>query len=370
MIIPASRIAIPEEDHKEVFSMLKGSFESGILTNGPLCREFESLFKEIVNREYAICTSTGTSALEVAFKIINVKDLEVIVPTNTNFATPAAVLNAGGIVKFADCDKQTLSPTLDEIKGLVTHKTKAIVLVHIGGIITPEIEAIREYCDETHITLVEDAAHAHGSKYKGKPAGSFGDIACFSFYPTKVMTCGEGGIIVTDQSYVYKEAHKYIEQGKDTPDFNYHTRMGSSWRMTELHAALGITQVKRLYEFIEARKGIADIYDKKLRDSRLKPHPIPENVDCNYYKYIIDLEPKIDRERLRQVLKEKGVSLSGGVYDIPCHLQPVFSDIPAGSLEDAEYFCQNHICLPIYPSMSSEEACFIADKLEEAIKEL
>lgn len=371
MKIPAAKIVIPKEDFPDMFTSLESSFTTGILTNGPVCRQFEEEFKTLVNRQYSISTSSGTSALEVAFRIINVKEKEVLVPTNTNFATAAAVLYAGGTVKFLDCDKQTLSPSLNHIKEMVTDKTKVLVLVHIGGIITPEIEEICRFCKESNIIVLEDAAHAHGSKYKNKPAGSFGDIACFSFFPTKVITCGEGGIIVTDQEEVYLEAQKYIDQGKEKGNRNYHTRMGNSWRMSELHATLGISQMKRLNEFIDDRKKIAAIYDeglKQIGDSNIRTHAIPQDVDCNYYKYIVDISPEINRTILTEKLKEEGVTLSGGVYEIPCHLQPVFKDISKGGLQEAEHFCNNHICLPIYPTMTQDEAYYVLDKLKKAIE--
>ncbi|MBM7616211.1 DegT/DnrJ/EryC1/StrS family aminotransferase [Alkaliphilus hydrothermalis] len=366
MKIPATKIVIPKEDHSDIFASLENSFTTGVLTNGPVCRNFEKQFKELVNRKYAISTNSGTSALEVAFRIIGVKGKEVLVPTNTNFATAAAALYAGGTVKFLDCDRDTLSPSLKHIKEMVTDETKVLVLVHIGGIITPEIEEISRFCKESKISLLEDAAHAHGSKYKNKPAGSFGDLACFSFFPTKVITSGEGGIIVTDQEEVYLEAQKYIDQGKETGNRNYHTRMGNSWRMSELHAALGISQFNRLNEFIENRKKIAEIYDeglKEIENSNIRAHAIPQDVDCNYYKYIVDISPETDRKVLTETLKQEGVTLSGGVYEIPCHLQPIFNDISVSSLQEAEYFCKNHICLPIYPTMTKDEAIYVLKKL-------
>ncbi len=370
MKIAASKIVIPKEDHSEIFSMLTDTFSSGVLTNGPLCRRFEEQFMNLVQKKYAICTNSGTSALETAFRIIDVEGKEVIVPTNTNFATPASVLYAGGIVKFADCDIETLSPTLAQIEKLVTDKTAAVVLVHIGGIISSEIEAIVDYCKDKGITLVEDAAHAHGSYFNGKPAGSFGDIACFSFFPTKVMTTGEGGIIVTNDENVYLEAKKYIDQGKSEPWVNLHTRMGNSWRMTELSAALGLTQLNRLTKIVESRRSVAKIYDEKLKELNLTPHPLDENMESNYYKYIVDIDDGINRNKLKQALADQQVYLSGGVYEIPCHLQPVFQGICDEKLEKSEYFCNNHICLPIYPSMSLEEIDYLMDSIRKALKEI
>jgi len=368
MEITANKIIIPEEDYAEIFAMLSTSFASGILTNGPLCREFENMFKSIVKKSYAVCTSSGTSALETALKSINVTDKEVIVPTNTNFATPAAVIYAGGKVKFVDCDSKTLSPSLSQLKDAITEKTAAIIIVHIGGIISNEIEEICNYCNEHNIVVIEDAAHAHGSCYKNKPAGSFGDIACFSFFPTKIMTCGEGGIVVTNNESVYNEAKKYINQGKEEPWINIHTSMGNSWRMTEMSAALGITQLRRLDKIIEFRRKIASIYNRELKKIGLTPHIINDDVFCNYYKYIVDIDPSLNKNRLKELLAEKNITLSGGVYEVPCHKQPVFQHITMESLEVASYFCDNHICLPIYNSMIESEINYIISSLKSVLE--
>src|SRR5439155_22304288 len=172
--------------------------------------------------------------------------------------------------------------------------TAAVVLVHIGGLVTPEVDAIAAVCRRRGAGLVEDAAHAHGAGFDGRPAGSFGTAAAFSFYPTKVMTSGEGGMIVTDDDRLDEEARVYRDQGK--PGFlgGDHVRLGYAWRMSELHAAVGLVQLARLDEFVAVRRRIARLYDEALAAiPGITPVLAPEGSQPNYYKYLAVLDEGI-----------------------------------------------------------------------------
>ena len=158
--------------------------------------------------------SSGTSALETILRILAVEGGEVVVPTNTFFATVAAVAHAGGIPRLADVSSATLALSAETLEAALTAQTRAVILVHVGGVITPEVDAIRAICDRSGVTLIEDAAHAHGASFHGRPAGTFGEAAAFSFYPTKVMTSGEGGMITTADDFLREEAVVYRDQGK------------------------------------------------------------------------------------------------------------------------------------------------------------
>lgn len=373
MKIPSAKVHIPNEDIEFILKETKKILKSGFFILGKNTERFEKEFAKFIGTKYAVATNNGTSALEISLRALNIKNKEIIVPTNTNFATPAAVLYAGGKLRFIDADPKTFSIKLKDVKKTVNENTKGIVIVHIGGTITPEIEKISKFCKENDLFLLEDGAHAHGSAFHGKKAGNFGTIGAFSFYPTKVMTSGEGGMIVTNSFNLHKEALYYRDQGKINFGKNYHIRMGNSWRMGEVNAVIGTTQLKRLPKFIQHRKKIAHFYDQKLSNTKRLELIIPsEGSICNYYKYILLLDKNIAREKLKEIMREKfGVSLSGEVYEIPCHLQPVFKGKFKGeSFKNAEEICARHICLPISAATSLKEANHVVFSLKKALKML
>ncbi|MEP6636628.1 MAG: DegT/DnrJ/EryC1/StrS family aminotransferase [Acidobacteriota bacterium] len=204
--IPPAKVYFPEEDRRAILLQIDEALVSGQLTLGKHVRAFEQSFAAKVGARYAVAVNSGTSALEIPLRIFDVRNKTVLVPTNTFFATPAAVIHAGGRPRFVDADPTTFAISLDGIRKRITRDTAGVIVVHIGGIVSQEMPAIREFCKERGFFLLEDAAHAHGSLLNGQSAGSFGDAASFSFYPTKVMTSGEGGMIVTNSQHVYEEA--------------------------------------------------------------------------------------------------------------------------------------------------------------------
>ena len=239
--------------------------------------------------------------------------------------------------------------------------------------IPPQIKEIQEICREHNLFLIEDAAHAHGSTLNGKQAGTFGDAATFSFYPTKLMTSAEGGMIVTNNENIYQRALVFRDQGKAGFFGNVHTEMGYSWRMSEVHAAIGLSQFAHLNQFIAARRGIAKIYDRELEKiGKVTALKIPSSVKSNYYKYTAILDKGIDRVPLKKELKEKyEVSLSGEVYELPCHLQPIFKDLyrfSGGELPVAEDLCRRQICLPVFATMTDEQAKYTIDSLKKVLE--
>lgn len=369
--IPAARIYFPKEDRKKILKQIDEILESGQLTLGKYGRKFEQKFAEYVGTKYTIAVNSGTSALEIILRALDIEGSSVIVPTNTFFATPASVIHAGGKVIFVDVtDNLCIDPK--SLQQNIRNDTKAIFVVHIGGIIPPQITEVQQICQEYGLVLIEDAAHAHGSTLEGKKAGSFGIAAAFSFYPTKVMTSGEGGMITTNEENIYKRALVFRDQGKAGFYGNVHTEVGYNWRMSEVHAAIGLSQFARLEEFIADRRKMAQIYDEELKKiDGIAPVRILSEVKSNYYKYVTLLKDKIDRVALKKELKEKyGVSLSGEVYELPCHLQPIFKTLygfKGGEFPLAEDFCKRQICLPIFAGMAEEQARYVVQSLKEVL---
>jgi perosamine synthetase len=371
MRVPPARVCFPAEDRAEILARIDESLTSGQLTLGPIGRELETAFAKRHSARLAVAVSSGTSALEIILRALDVEGREVIVPANTFFATAAAALHAGARVVFVDCDPDTMAFDLADVESHIGPDTAAVIAVHIGGLISPAVPALAQMCRDWGVHLVEDAAHAHGSALGGRSAGTFGIAGAFSFYPTKVIAGGEGGIIVTDDEAIVEAAHTYRDQGKGSFLANFHTRLGANWRMSEPHAAIVQSQLRRLDEFIAARQALAKRYDAAVEDLGLRPLRIPADAHCNYYKYIAFLPDGIDRSALKQTMRERfDVGLSGEVYDTPLHRQPVFAAYADRALPGAELIGARHICLPLYPSLSESDADYVVESLGTALNEM
>jgi dTDP-4-amino-4,6-dideoxygalactose transaminase len=355
--VPAFRLTLSPADRARVLDMIDRSLSTGVLTLGPTTEAFEEAFAARHGCRFAVAVSSGTAALEILLRSVGVAGREVVVPTNTFFATAAAVVHAGGTPRLVDVVDTTLAPSAAIVEAAVTDRTAAVVLVHIAGTVTPDVEAIAEVCRRRGVDLIEDAAHAHGSAWAGRPAGSFGRAAAFSFYPTKVVTSGEGGMIVTDDAGVRDEAVLYRDQGKAGFLGGDHVRMGSAWRMSELHAALGLVQLGHLDEHIAVRRDVARRYDRGLAAvPGITAVPRPETCDTNLYKYVALLDGGIDRAEFKARMRAHAVHLAGEVYAMPLHRQPVFSELGGGPFPVADDVCRRQVCLPVHSDMTPAEA--------------
>lgn len=356
MAVPAARVVFDEADRAAVATAVTEILATGALTLGPYTERFEAAFAAAHEAQHAVAVSSGTAAIEIALRIVGVGGRDVVVPANTFYATAAAVVHAGGRPVFADVDASTFALSAASVEAVLTPSTAAVVLVHIGGLITPEVHALRRLCDARGIALIEDAAHAHGCSYDGRPAGTFGLAGAFSFYPTKVTTSGEGGMLVTASQELRDEARIYRDQGKGAFTANHHVRNGSAWRLSELNAAVGEVHLRRLKEFVENRRRVADRYTAALAGlDGLRPLVEPPAGRSSFYKYVVLLPEGLDRARFKTEVSERGVRLSGEVYDLPLHLQPVFQEYADGPLPVAEDVCARHVCLPVHSDMRDDE---------------
>jgi dTDP-4-amino-4,6-dideoxygalactose transaminase len=225
--------------------------------------------------------------------------------------------------------------------------------------------------------LLEDAAHAHGSLIDGRKAGTLGLAGSFSFYPTKVFVTGEGGMVTTDDEEIYRKALILREHGKESSDENIHTEMGYNWRFSEIHAVLGLLQMKKADAILAERRKIARMYDERFEgvDGITRPE-IPPNVESSYYKYILFLDETIDRDSFKDKMDRNcKVKLTGEVYSHPCHSQPVFetypdmiANPPFTTYPGTEYVSQRHIYLPIYPGLTEEEVDYIVDSVKRTLQ--
>lgn len=367
--VPAARIEFEPEDRQWILAQIDEMLTTGQLTLGQHGRALEEDFAKLCGVSHAISVGSGTCALEIILRAQGVAGKDVLVPANTFFATAAAVVHAGGTPVLMDTDPDTFGTHPDEIERRLTPNTAGAIVVHIGGIVSPHMKAIQERLAQRNLWLVEDAAHAHGSSFGGTAAGAFGSAAAFSFYPTKVMTAGEGGIITTSDDRIAEEARIYRDQGKASFTQNAHTRLGYNWRLSEPHAAIARRHLERLPEMISKRQRIAAIFDAGLAElSNLSALSPGTDGSCNYYKYIAVTRERLDRKALKATLREDwGVSLAGEVYEDPIQRQPIFESYANEPLPVSEDVCARHICLPVFPSMTDEQAHRVVEALKATI---
>lgn len=370
--IPSARVVFSGEDRREIADRVSEALRTGSLTLGENTRQFEAAFAHAHRAPFAVAVSSGTAALEIILRALDVAGREVVVPANTFAATGFAVMAAGATPVFADIDPKTAALDVAGVEAALSERTAAVVLVHIAGLITPDVTALRALCDQCGIALVEDAAHAHGCRLGDAYAGSFGEAAAFSFYPTKVITAGEGGMIVTRSERIRDEARSYRDQGKASFLSSLHVRRGYAWRMSELHAAVGLVHLRHLDEFLAVREGVARKYNTGLASIPwLTPLQVAPALRCNFYKYPVLLDPRLDRTALKAALKDRfQITLSGEVYDTPLHQQPAFEPFAHGELPCAERFCAQHICLPVHSDMPGREVERVLDAAAAVCQDL
>jgi dTDP-4-amino-4,6-dideoxygalactose transaminase len=279
-------------------------------------------------------------------------------------------------VIFCDLESDTLQIDPDEIEAKIQADTRAVVVVHVGGIITPHWDRIQEICAKHRVVLIEDAAHAHGAWFHGRMAGSLGLAGAFSFFPTKVLTTAEGGMITTHDPNLAAEARILRDHGKQSGGSSPHVRIGDNWRPSELHAVLGLQQMKKADWILGERRRLAKLYDQGLPGiPELRPLKIPEGVQSSYYKYIVFLDPGVDRNDLKKRMREEfDVALTGEVYADPCHLQPVFErhpeflGRPLEPLPRTESAAFHHACLPLYPGLTDDDIYYVVESLKKALE--
>lgn len=370
MEIPKTKPFFKEEDIQAILGEARKILQSGRLILGPYTQEFERSFRRYYRVKHAIAVSSCTAALEIALRYFDVRGKEVIVPTNTFIASSNAVIYAGGTPILADIKADTLCLDPEDVVKRITTKTCGIMVVHIAGLICPEIDKLREICQEKGLFLLEDAAHAHGATINGRKAGSLGDAGCFSFYPTKVMTTGTGGMITTNDDGLaeYAVSLRHHGVGKDLDDI---VNFGNDWLMDEINALLGIYQLRALEVNLRRRNEIAQRYANGLSEmEEVNLLKVPPQIRHSYYKYPIQLSEIVDKAKLVATMKDKyGISL-GSVYDPPCHLQPSYQRLLGfhnGMFPVAERTLKSSICLPMFVQMTDKEVDYVVKSLKEAI---
>ena len=337
------------------------------LTMGRYGEELENNFSHYNNNEFVIAMSSGTAALESILLAYDISGKDVAVPSNTFTATIVAIEKAGGRPVYIDIDDD-MGMCFEDLKLKKTQNMSAVLIVHIGGYISPNINKIKQFCLEQKLFLFEDAAHAMGSEFNGVKAGNFGDAAAFSLFSTKLITAGEGGIVCCNDKEKYNKILIMRDHGQKTD--NVVTEKGYNWRLGEFHSILALNQLKNITRFIEIRRKSAEIYDEYfLNNKKLNRIQHNEKSKSNYYKYILMPNFEINVEEFYKIMKEKyNIMMAGRVYPIPCHQQKAF-EVKGLRLIKTEYISKRHICVPIFSDMKEKEVHYIGESIIEALSD-
>lgn len=364
--IAAALPRFPQEDLEEILPAVEAILRSGRLILGPQTQQFEDAFKGYVGVEHAVAVSTCTAALQIALRFHRLQGREVILPTNNFIGVVSAVIYEGGVPVLADMDPGTFCMDADDAITRITPRTAGIVVTHIAGRVDPGIDRLRKLCDERGLFLIEDASHAHGAAIGSRKAGSLAETACFSFYPTKIITTGTGGMITTSNAglALFARSLRHHGVGSSLDDV---VNLGNDWCLGEINALLGIFQLKRLDENVAHRNRMVDLYRQRLGNEKWLTIPShPEDVRHAYYKFPVLLDTGLDADRFRRTLwRDFGIE-NGAIYDPPCHLQPVLRHMfgfAEGMFPRAEAALKRQLCPPIHSALSSDEVHAVADAM-------
>ena len=358
--IPIAKPIIKEEEIEEVVKVLK----SGFIAQGPKVAEFEEKFAEFVGAKYAIATSSGTTALHVALLSCGIGEGDEVITTPFTFAaTGNSILYTGARPAFVDIDKDTFNIDPEKIEEAITSKTKAIMPVQLYGQ-SADMDKINEIAKKHDLYVIEDAAQAHGSIYKDKKVGNMGDMACFSFYPTKNMTTSEGGMITTNNKELAEKARMIRAHG-ETNRYE-HAVLGYNFRMTDIAAAIGLAQLKKIDGFNQKRIDNANYLTKELEDiDGIATPKVLDKVKHVYHQYTIKIESG-DRDEWVKFLNENGIG-TGIHYPIPIYKQELYIELGYDEeLEETEKAASSVISLPVHPCLSKEDLVTIVKVLKEA----
>tara|TARA_R110000824_G_scaffold133923_2_gene296772 strand:+ start:1905 stop:3038 length:1134 start_codon:yes stop_codon:yes gene_type:complete len=369
---PRAKPYFSKKDKKKILKDISGILDSGMLTQGAYVSKFEFKFKEEIGTDYAVATSSCTSALEIAIRSLGIVNQKILVTTNTWMSCANVILMTNNTPVFVDINADTLNmDTNDILKKL--DGAKAILWVHMAGLINPDFFKIKKICDTKGIKIIEDCAHAHGATLLGKKAGSLGDVGCFSFYPTKIMATGEGGMVTTNNKEIADKADIYRNHGTTRNpqkilglDYGVTCHYPSqNYRMTEIAGILGLYQLNHLSEFVKTRNEIADQYRinlKSVEGIKLLPY----YKGHSYWNFYIVLDKKINRESFAQkLLYEYGIQ-TANAYDPPIHKQEIFSPY-ADESPVADDILSRHISLPMYVTLNKKDIKYITNSIKKVL---
>lgn len=357
MKIPLSKIDVNGEIKDAVISVL----DSGKFILGERTEEFEEKFAKFCNTKYAACVSSGTAALFLSLQSFGIsKGDEVIIPSLSFVATATPILMHNAIPCFVEVNKRNYTMDPKEIEKQITKKTKGIIPVHLYGH-SANMDEIKKIAQKHSLFVLEDAAQAHGARYKGKMIGSLGDAACFSFYPSKNLTvCGDGGIVISNNEEIIKKVKILRDHGRE--EKYKHKMMGYNLRFNEIQAAIGLVQLKNLDKYNKGRRKIAKLYNEKI--TNLVTKPFEENWATHVY-HMYTIRSRL-RDKLKKFLEVKGIG-TGIHYPIPIHKQPLINS--KQKLDITEEICSTTLSLPMFPSLGPKEQDHVIRSVNQFFEE-
>ncbi|RDE14119.1 MAG: aminotransferase DegT [Candidatus Thorarchaeota archaeon] len=374
-MIPFTKPIVEDEEIQAVKRVL----ESGMLAEGKVAHEFEKLFSAYVGTKYATVTSSGTTALTTALEAMGIQPGDEVITTPFTFIASAnSIAILGGIPVFVDVKPDSYNIDPDLIEAAITKKTRAIMPVHIFGM-PCDMKRIMEIAEDHDLLVIEDACQAHGAEIDGRRVGSLGHTACFSFYATKNILTGEGGMITTDDEELYNRMLMIKNHGRGKEGGYSHFQIGYNNRMMDIVAAIGVEQMKRVSSLVKKRRQNAKEYDRFLADfEAVRPQKQDPAFKSGYHLYVPRLySDKLSRDEMVSALRNAGVG-ARAVYVLPCHKQDTylniqkwrwakFVDYPDYSkvnLPISEDLGARHFDIPVHPSLTKEEK----ETIQEAIK--
>lgn len=368
---PGAQPYLPPEDRREILQAIDAVLSNGRLAHGEHVKRFEAAGAEMAGVKHAIAINSGGTSLELALEALELNGADVIVPTETFVATANSVVRAGGRPVFADIRLDDLSLSVDTISAAMTANTKAVVLVQMFGLMSNEIPAIQAFCKTHGLALIEDAAHAHGGTIDGQRAGALGAVGCFSYYATKVLTTGEGGLVTTNSDALAERIRSIRDHGRqgNSALFSY---PGNNFRLSEIPAIIGCVQHRRLPEILAHRREIAGVYREALRGANhiqiIDPAPHDGHT---YWRYAILLDAGVDRGAVQKLMEEIGARVTW-MYEPLCHQQPYYATRPEyrTNAPVAESVVGRLVNLPTHSGIDRDGAVLIAKTFRDIVGKL
>ena len=362
--IPLARPVIDNSEINIVSKVIKSKW---ISSKGPFIKRFEKKFKNFLGGGYPVSVPNGTHALQLGISALDINPGdEIIVPNLTFGASINAIINCGAKPVLVDIERDNWTISLEKIKKATTKKTKAIMIVHLYGI-SCKIDEIKKFSRKKNLFLIEDCAEALGGVYKNRKIGLDGDCSCHSFYANKTITTGEGGMVVFKNKTYYKKAIKIKNHGMSSKKKYFHELVGSNYRLTNIQAAIGFEQLKKIKKLLLQRKKIFNFYDSLIDQNYFEKLPKNKWSINSYWLYTLIFKKKVNRNKIIKFLAKKGIEISPTF--MPLNKMKPFKKYASGNYPNSNYIGNHGICLPS-SNLTKKEQVYIAKALNDATKKL
>jgi len=368
-MIPLSGPTIGEEEKANVMEVM----ESTMLTNkegrGRFCRDFEEKVSKFTNAKHVYAMTSGTAALHASLMALGIEHGdEVILPSLTFVATAEVVLHVGAKPVFADINPETYTIDPQDMKKLFTEKTKAVIPVDLYGL-PADLDEIMETAHGHGVRVVEDAAQSVGAEYKGRSIGCISDLTCISLYPSKNITTGEGGLLCTNDGELAERIFRIRNHGETQP--YYSDMLGYNFRMSEIHAAIGVAQIDRVRGIVDSRERNAQHLSSLIGNAGEKTPHVPPDRKHAWHQYTVRLPPALAEKRahLMERMEARGIA-TGVIYKYPIHVMSFYSKFIKRNLPATEQAVKQVLQLPVHQSLASKEIEFVAQSFKESVRSI